>query len=277
MMNFASILRILSPLLVLGVAFSQIVIDHIWHDKRTKKYRRTRSVLISILVIMTLFTMFIVYQSEKDNVDLKKSLKNIEQLVENLKSENITIAKQSEKLEFEAKNERASLEKKINSIEVKLEPFINVAKTTYPGINIDNALKKLLNDIDSLKEKTSGLENKLKPRNISETDLMRLIAMLKEGAGQKVKVEAAMGDAEAKKLAKVLRYAFKQAGWDTKIFAYFSGITIEGIWVSSSAPKTKEANLIQKALSEIGLESQWWRHNNNSDTTDVSVGAKRLN
>ena len=159
-------LKILSPISIFGVFILNLIIDHYWRDKRTKRYKLTRKALIIVMILFTIVSVILIVESDSDLNELHKKIDPFIEIAQNkFPNKNIDNALKKLPNEFnmlnaklmEAKNERANLKVEINSLESKLDPFIKLALNKYPNISIEEALEKLAGEIEILKKQSAEL------------------------------------------------------------------------------------------------------------------------
>jgi hypothetical protein len=123
--------------ILLGVAtLCAILIDYKYTDKRTRKFKILRRLVLILAIIIFIFNLGLTYYDDRE--------KNAEALA--LK---VTI----DSVKFELKNESDSTRKLI-------KPFLDLATSSYPNLPTTDALNKLRFDVEDLKVSTIGLEDK---------------------------------------------------------------------------------------------------------------------
>ena len=136
------ILAFISGLLHLGLASK-------WKDRRTKKHRFVLKLMASIIIFAMLPTVWIIREDDKR--------KQLDQ------------------------NKIKALQKGVDILNSKLDPFITVAKRNYPELNKQAALEKLRSDLYNPKERLkSFLERVNKEECMSDSDATKLISMTKQ-------------------------------------------------------------------------------------------------
>lgn len=97
----------------------------------------------------------------------------------------------------------------------RLEPFEELAKRYYPGVEESEALERLRGDVASVRERTTQLESKTSLRSLNEEQSTRLEQALRALGSREVDIVAVMGDQEAFQFAKQLDVVFKRSGWQS--------------------------------------------------------------
>ena len=146
------IVKILLQLLISISAFLAIYLDYKWTDKRRKKFKRTRNWLVIIMGVILIVSVGLTIHDDKEQ-----------------KNERLELNKELSDLK-----DSLSIIKKIGvDLNTQIEPLIKIAREKYPDLPIEEALKKLELDIDSLELKTSTLEeinrkNKIEKEKLEE-------------------------------------------------------------------------------------------------------------
>jgi len=144
-------LKLLLPILTLSVALVQIELEYRWHDRRTKRHRWVRRILILFIIVASFITLNVVYQNHQDSLIRDQTLKEIK----NQGEESLRAAEERER---KAQNERNFLEKQIVALNGKLDPFVEIAKVRYPNVSEEAALSKLAEDVKDLQKRAQQLE-----------------------------------------------------------------------------------------------------------------------
>ena len=118
-MTITLFLKLLAPLVLILSALTQAGLDYWWKDRRTKTHRRVRALLISLLLVSGVCSIVVVVMGDLDSKDLKNQLR---------------------------------------FIEAKLDPFLELAKARFPGLDSTVALQRLSAEIKELENKTKNLE-----------------------------------------------------------------------------------------------------------------------
>ena len=103
------IFKLLAPILLLLITALQIVLDYIWHDKRTRLHRRTRRGLLFILVATGIVTLMIVVD---DTISAYRLQNQLTGLQDTLDSERLEASQREEA----ARRERATLLSRLNEL-----------------------------------------------------------------------------------------------------------------------------------------------------------------
>jgi len=114
------ILKILAPLVVLISALMHAGLDYFWADRRTRIHRCVRTGFLLLMIAGGICSIIVVVIDYQDSKVLIK---------------------------------------KLSSIEEKLNPFLDLAKARFPGLDSEAALHKLSAEIKELEDQTKKLEN----------------------------------------------------------------------------------------------------------------------
>jgi len=76
-------------IIILGiVAYLTLALDHIWPDKRTKKYKKARFVLMFVVAIAVILNIVVTYSSEQHIDSMQESISNLQSEVATLEQQN---------------------------------------------------------------------------------------------------------------------------------------------------------------------------------------------
>lgn len=146
-------LKLLVPVLIGVTSILQLVVDHYWRDRRTKRYKKTRLIIPLLALLLTIITIFIVLQDNIHSSSLESQLSDLQ----TSSKEQIALIKRNSEQAVTLANKRDSISRKENKeLMALLSPFVTTAKKNYPDINTDQALSKLLEKIESVKERTDN-------------------------------------------------------------------------------------------------------------------------
>jgi len=130
------ILKILAPLVVLLSALMQAGLDYFWTDHQTKTHQRAKRLLLLLMIAGGICSIGVVVTDNQDN---------------------------------------KALLKEFISLEAKLNPFLDLAKARFPGLDSGAALNRLSAEIKELEDQTK----KLKETSIDEkTNRLELVTQL---------------------------------------------------------------------------------------------------
>lgn len=259
------IIKILSPILILAIGIINIALIcwPKWKDGRTNLHRYARKILVPIMICLAIFSSLTVFF---DN----ETMKNLINIAKNLTLE----AKLAKERENSAQEERARIEKRLASLQKDFQPIQQFLTAYYPNTKMEDIIKKLEEDISTVREKTNILENHALPREISERQENILLEKLKEGAGYRVRI-ATISNTEARQFAKKLRSIFQKAGWKTENLTISMGFPVEGILISSKELKNPAVTIIKNGLETIGFTTNLMPHSN-AEEIHVTVGEKPM-
>ena len=76
-------------IIILGiVAYLTLALDHIWPDKRTKKYKKARFVLMFVIAVAVIFNIVVSYSNEQYINSMQESINNLQSEVATLEQQN---------------------------------------------------------------------------------------------------------------------------------------------------------------------------------------------
>ena len=131
------ILKIFLQIAISISAFLTIYLDYKWTDKRKNTFKKTRNWLIVIMGVILIFSIGLTFHDDKEQKNEKLKLNN----------------------ELSDLKDSLSIIRKIGiNINAQIEPLIKIAREKYPDLPIEEAIKKLEVEIDSLELKTFTLE-----------------------------------------------------------------------------------------------------------------------
>lgn len=146
-----SIAEILTPILTLCLALAQLAIDHKWSDKRTRRYRQVRAVLVFLLFASTIATVIVVRNQSDENRGLADQ-------VSAMRVDSARQASEAAGSIAAARGEVASIDAEIRSLRLQLDPFVKAATARFPQLEPSSALQRLSDDLSALSTKTRQLE-----------------------------------------------------------------------------------------------------------------------
>lgn len=100
------ILKILAPVFILVLALFHIALEYKWHDRRTKKHKRVRFLLGTLLILSTIVTVVLVFNDHQDGQHLQSQLE--------------TLRLEEQQREIEADSTRASLQYELLTTKTEL-------------------------------------------------------------------------------------------------------------------------------------------------------------
>lgn len=152
--------KILAPILVLLLSLIQFYLDHKFKDKRTKSYKRTKAVFLTIIGVAVVFSIVTIIIDDNNSKDLSNKLGTLQDEMKSLSKQSSKSDSLNISFEGSAKLERKKLELQITALQSQLSPFLNLALKKYPNLPVNEALLKLQADINDLRDQTSQLKDK---------------------------------------------------------------------------------------------------------------------
>ncbi|MDP2981722.1 MAG: hypothetical protein Q8O92_00140 [Candidatus Latescibacter sp.] len=264
------LIKIISPILVLILTLVQFYIDHRWKDRRTKKYKYAKIlfiVIIFVAVVFTIITTVIDYQNEQNT---KKQLDDLKKLT-------ILTDLNAVHREKQAISERESLKIKLVDLQDKLDPFLEIAKSKYPRLPTEEALKYLSQEIENIKQKTEIIESATKDRKLTEMQTNQLIAFLSNYKSNKIYIFSIWGDQESLRYAHIIKNIFIRSGWIVDgVNQAMYNIPMDGLFISiQNEPIPEIAQIVFRAFRSIGIETIRNKDSNQEPSTvRIIVGSK---
>jgi hypothetical protein len=142
-----------------------------------------------------------------------------------------------------------------DALQKRLEPFEQLARELHPSLGRDEALKKLRDDLDAVKERAAALERQVAPRGLSEEQYRAIVQVLNGSPARAVEISSVMGDTEAFELARELKAALEAAGWNVDgVNQSVFSTAVRGIIISvGQQPPPDTANELFRALQSAGI------------------------
>lgn len=134
------LLKLLAPTFVLMIALLQVGFASRWRDRRTRRHELVLKLLVSIMILGTFVTSWIVIADHRES---KKNAMLFRELREVAAQE----AQAATKREQAAIDRNQALEAKLGSLQQTLDPFVALASRQYPAVSVDAALAKLADDV----------------------------------------------------------------------------------------------------------------------------------
>jgi len=129
---------------VFSIGTAQTVLNYMWTNRKTARYKRLR---ISLLVLMFIFLAGSVGLRIIDNHRANSFVNEIAIL----RSQNDSLIHLAQKGEEKAHEDMVVLQEEMGKLHGKLDPFLQIAMRKYPSIDTNAALSKLLADIKEVK------------------------------------------------------------------------------------------------------------------------------
>lgn len=271
-------LKVLAPIITLAAALLKISLQYKWSDKGSKQHYWISRFLIFLIILGTIATVFIVYQDDKSTYSLQNT-------VDDIKEQHANEIKAATEREKNAIKERAALQNQLVDMNLKIDPFIELAKTRYPKETIDSALQKLIDDIsklenktDIIKEKTDLLEQTIRPRSLKQQDFENLVSVLNRFEKREIGITCVMGDQEAFAFATQLKSLFEKSGWKVKgVSQSVFTSPVKGWYIAvNSDPPPETANIVFRAFQSIGITLPGFRNESlPNETVEILVGSNK--
>lgn len=147
------LLNLIVLVIVFLIGFTQFALDYVMQKRKTRGYRWIRIILLVFMFLGLVGSAWIQLVENKNADKLAND-------VSMLRSQNDSLIL----LVNTSHTSIVSMEGKIDDLELKLAPFLNIAMTKYPNLSIVHALEKLTNEIAEAKEMA-------KPNTLSYSDI----------------------------------------------------------------------------------------------------------
>ena len=138
------ILKIITYLSAFCAAIGQYILDYVISDRESQIYKRTRVGLFVMLVLSLLASIGLLVKEDMTSNSLNKQVVELRAFI--VSKDNDSVGR-----EQKAQTDRDKLLIELNSLNNKMEPFINLARAKYPRADDNNALKNLLKEFNDLK------------------------------------------------------------------------------------------------------------------------------
>lgn len=144
------ILNIIAPIVIFTIALVQSVFSDQINEKRWLKFT-----LIGLLLSSLIIGLFIIIIDDNNSKELSRQQENN---IDSLRIENSLLSIKLDSLHTtidqgmqDRSNYEIEMNKKVNELNNKLEPFVNIALSKYPAYDLQSALSKLAKDIADTK------------------------------------------------------------------------------------------------------------------------------
>jgi hypothetical protein len=125
-MTWSLFFKLLGPLFIFLIALVQGLLTYRWSDRRTRVHKWIRRAYFPLLIAALICSGFLAGMDDQNQVNLTNQLK--------------------------------SLKEQLTSLEGKLDPFVELAKARFPGLDTETALKRLMAEVKEHAEKITNLE-----------------------------------------------------------------------------------------------------------------------
>ncbi len=139
------LLELFVLVIVFGIGVVQIILDHVWSDKRTKLHKRIKILLLILMLVLLIGSASLRIVEDSSSQQLMEK-------VSSLQIKNDSLMASVREKDKTAHKDMIALQGKITDLESKLEPFIEIAISKYPNLGVDIALNQLSREIAEAKE-----------------------------------------------------------------------------------------------------------------------------
>lgn len=133
-------------------------LDYVWHDKRTRKFKRTRVILYVLAGITLVLSVIVTIQDDRQH---RNETGQLTSALDNLKKETATLRDEAKQSGREQQLQMVELIEGNKKLHNSLAPFQALAKLRYPGLEDREALEKLRTDITAVEKRAADLEKKV--------------------------------------------------------------------------------------------------------------------
>jgi hypothetical protein len=133
-------------------------LDYLWHDKRTRKFKRTR-IFLYVLAALTLVLSIVV--TIKDDRQHQHEIGQLTTALHTLQNETSTLRAEAKQSASQQQSQMVELIEGNKRLQSSLNPFQTLAKTRYPGLEDSEALERFRSDIAAVEKRASDLEKKV--------------------------------------------------------------------------------------------------------------------
>jgi hypothetical protein len=133
-------------------------LDYLWHDKRTRKFKRTRLFLYLLAAITLILSVVVTIQDDRQH---RHEIKQLTSTLDNLQRETSAFRSEAKNSGKEQQSQMAMLIEGNKRLQDSLAPFQDLAKKRYPGLEGKEALEKLRTDITAVEKRAAELEKKV--------------------------------------------------------------------------------------------------------------------
>ena len=145
------ILKILAPIVIFIIALIQSIYADQINEKKWLKFS-----LIGLLLASLIIGLIILVTDDNSSKEFSRQQKNN---IDSLRIENSLLSNKLDSLHKtinqgmrDRSEQEIQMTNKVNELNNKLEPFVNLALTKYPAYDLQTALNKLALDIESAKQ-----------------------------------------------------------------------------------------------------------------------------
>ncbi len=233
------------------------ILDYVWRDKRTTKFRRTRQVLLfgAFPLLLLVSIASVVLNEQRTATEKTGLLGRLDALRERMELE----AAQGTRREGELRQKLEALHQGNSELQAKLNPFVELAKRRHPAVTEADAVRLLQQDVERMSARTARLERQteiLSPRSLAPGQRARLVGLLAQ-TPSRIVISSVAGDGEARALADELYSVMRQASWLvlTKVGTYVNPDRARGLWVCVDKTTDPVGLALRHALNAAGLEA----------------------
>ncbi len=227
-------IKILAILFASGAGLLQIGLEYRWHDKRTKKHKRVRILLISLMIVGFLTASILVIYDDR------KSEKQI-QTLNGLKIVAEEAAKDAKKMESKAIEDRERIKEELSELQDQIKPVVKLATEKYPTLDVKSALVKLATDVQDLQKQNEALQKQTKeisirdyfhPLNLSiKNKVIERLNQITDSLGKrkiKISIGCESGNRKRQMVAKELIEILSESGFNASGPSPFTSYSKKG-------------------------------------------------
>jgi len=153
--------KFIAILLTTAAGLLQISLEHKWHDKRTKQQKKIRSLLIILMIVGFITASSLVIY---DDQQTEKQIQGLTELNNSAEK----AAKDAERRESKAIEDREQIKKELGELQEKIKPVVELATEKYPSLDVKNALVKLTDELQDLQKQSEELQRQTKTLSVRD-------------------------------------------------------------------------------------------------------------
>ena len=153
------VLKIVLHVVTALTVFLIAILDYVWHDKRTRRFKCTRLFLYLLAAITLILSVVVTIQ---DNRQHDHEIERLTSALDSLQKETSTFRNEAKDTGKEQQSQMAALIEVNKKLQLSLAPFQDLANKRYPGLEGSEALERLRIDVAAIEKRAFELEKKIK-------------------------------------------------------------------------------------------------------------------
>jgi len=255
--------------LIFGAVASLIanILEYKPFDRRTKRFALVVRSLMGIILLAYISSIIGIWMNERSDEIEKRALTD--------RLDAIRHAAASTALR-EKKNNTILLHE-VRDLKRQLKPFEQLALERYPSLPIAKAFRQLQADLKDIKTKTTQIERRTSPRQLSNTDRKKALSILREARNARVTILVPMGDQEALQFAHQIADCMREAGWqvDDLLNSIFPNPATGAEIRTREGIVTPSVKVITRVMGLVGGNPRFFKNPSASEgVVELVIGAK---